>query len=331
MMKINSIWDELEKDGSFSQGLLLRRYSPLVVQDAYVALRQPQKIRCIAISINKDHPIDISGYSNLKDIQLELMPNDQNRSKKLLLILLVNKQHQDVFGSLCEDLMTGIAHLSDEGKFIHELLNRFQKWKLLFEKAFIQGLSLEEQRGIYGELFFLRKWLQRSENMHRAVHAWRGPEKDIRDFQISDWGVEIKTTHGNNHQRIHISSERQLDTSTLDHLFLLHISIDQQQQNGETLNQIVDSVDKFLSGDLLAQSLFRSKLLLTGYFNTHRHLYDVYGFKIRQETCYEVKDDFPRIEEKDVPRGVGDVQYSIILSEYKKFIITESLLFETIN
>jgi hypothetical protein len=330
MMKINTLWEELEKDSS-SQGLLLRRYSPLVLQDAYVALRQPEKIRCIAISINKDYPIDVSGYSNLKDIRLELMANNQDRSKKLLLILLVNKEHQDVFGSLCEDLMTGIEHVSDESIFLRELLNRFQKWKLLFEKAYLQGLSLEEQRGLYGELFFLRKWLQNTENKHRAVHAWRGPEKDIRDFQISDWGVEIKTTHGNNHQRIHISSERQLDTSTLNSLFLLHISIDQQQQNGETLNQIVHSTDELLRSDLIAQSLFRSKLLLTGYFVTHKHLYDIYGFKIRQETCYLVQDDFPRIEEKDVPRGVGDVQYSIILSEYKKYIINESFLFETIN
>jgi hypothetical protein len=331
MMKINTIWDDLEKDSSSSFGLLLRRYSPLILQEVFVALQLPEKIRCIAISLKKNHNLNISRYSNLKDIRIELIQNEKDRSKQYLLISLTNREHGDVFGALCEDLMTGIVNITDEKKFIQELLNRFQKWKLLFEKAWVEGLSPEEQRGLYGELYFLRKWLHYSSDKQRPVQAWLGPENNIRDFQLSDWGIEVKTTHGNNHQKIHINNERQLDASTLKSLFLFHISLEIQQHNGETVNQLIDSINILLSSDLAAQTQYRSKLLMTGYFMHHRSLYEITGYQIRQETWYVVKDDFPRIEEKDLRRGIGDVQYSIILSDYKIYILNEAIVFETIN
>ena len=150
---------------------------------------------------------------------------------------------------------------------VKEILNRFEKWKSLFSKIGLQGLTPEEQRGLFGELYFLRKYLQGNSNFLEVVNTWIGTEREVRDFQSGTWAVEVKTTHGNNHQKVHISSERQLDTTNLDNLFLYHISLEQMQNSGESLNDIVASVLECLQSDALALNKFKSKIYEVGYFD----------------------------------------------------------------
>lgn len=331
MTKINDIWKELEADKSLATGLLLRRYSASVLPDVYVALRQPSKFRCIALRLRTGKAFNYSKYADLKDINIELIPDEKDSTRHYLLILLSSQQHKDVFSTLSEDLIYGISNLSGDDIIIKELLNRLEKWKSLFNKASLQGLSSEEQRGLFGELYFLKKWLQQTNDLGKCLNAWLGPERSLRDFQLSDWALEVKATHGNNHQKIHINSERQLDTTNLSNLILYHLSLESQQQNGENLNELIDSIFELLNSEIAVQNQFGLKLLQAGYFTHHRFLYENIGYQIRQEAFYEVKDQFPRIEEGDVRSGVGDVKYSIVLSNYSEYNINESFVFALIN
>lgn len=140
----------------------------------------------------------------------------------------------------------------------------------------------------------------------------------------------MKTTHGNNHQKVHISSERQLDITNLDNLFLNHLSLEIRQQSGESLNQIVDAVIGLLSSDFTALNQFRRKLIEAGYFDHHRQLYTDIGYFIRQDDYYKVENQFPRIEESDIRNGVGDVKYSIIVSQCNDYNISEDVVFKTL-
>ena len=210
MTKINEIWKGLENDKSLITGLLLRRYSASVLPDVYVALRQPERLRCIAIRLQSGSTINYSGYADLKDIHFELIPDEKDNSRHYLLILLSNQQHKDVFSTLCEDLINGISNITGDDKVVKELLNQLEKWKSLFDKAALQGLSPEEQRGLFGELYFLRKWINQTSDLQKCVQAWIGPERSLRDFQLNDWAIEVKTSHGSNHQKVHISSEMAL-------------------------------------------------------------------------------------------------------------------------
>lgn len=331
MTRINQIWKELERDTSFSHGIIYRRYSPSILPDLYIGLKNPEKLKCIAATINEIIQIDLSRFSNLKDINVEVRSHEIRRDKKNLLLILVNNQHEDIFSILCEDLITSISTTISEYELIRVLLNRFEKWKMLFDKASSQGLTAEEQRGLFGELFFLRKFLQNTSNFINVINSWVGSEREIRDFQSGSWAVEVTTTQGNNHQKVHISSERQLDIRNLEDLFLNHLSLDIRQQSGETLNQIIESILQILISDFISLNRFKSKLLEGGYFDQHQHLYENTGYFIRQETFYKVENDFPRIEERDIRNGVGDVKYSIILSQCSQFLKSEQELFQTIN
>jgi hypothetical protein len=329
-MKIKQIWDDLANDKSLTSGLLFRRYSGAVKPDVYVALQHPEKFLCIYVAISKTSEVNISNFSNLQEIQVDLFASPNEADKYILIFKLLNFEHKDIFSVLCEDLIASISEETNEKKIIREVLNRFEKWKSLFSKIGLQGLKSEEQRGLFGELYLLRKFLKLNNDFLAVINTWTGTEKQIRDFQSGSWAVEVKTTHGNNHQIVHISSERQLDITNLEDLFLYHISLEQQQNSGETLNDIIDSVIDILRTEIIALNKFKSKIYEVGYFDLQRNFYEFIGYHIRQDVFYKVEKNFPRIEESDLRIGVGDVKYSIILSQCESFSISESEVFDTV-
>jgi hypothetical protein len=328
-MKIKQIWDDLANDKSLTNGLLFRRYSGAVKPDVFVALQHPEKFLCVYVAISKTSEVNISNFSNLQEIQVDLFASPNEADKSILIFKLLNFEHKDIFSVLCEDLIASISEETNEKRIIREVFNRFEKWKSLFSKIGLQGLNPEEQRGLFGELYFLRKFLKLNSDFLAVINTWAGTEKQIRDFQSGCWAVEVKTTYGNNHQKVHISSERQLDITNLEDLFLYHISLEQQQNSGETLNDIVDSVIEILRTEIIALNKFKGKIYEVGYFDLHRNLYESIGYHIRQDVFYKVENDFPRIEENDLRIGVGDVKYSIILSQCESFSISESEVFDT--
>ena len=329
-MKINQIWQELENDKSFSTGLLLRRYSSSILPELFIGLKAPERNRCIAAVISTGNEINLTFLAKLKDISIEIIPDEKDSNKSILLFKLISQEHRDIFSVLGEDLIASIANENIESRFVNTLLNRFEKWKSLFTKMASQGLSPEEQRGLFGELFFLRSFLQVNKSFQQIISAWVGSSKEIRDFQMNNWAVEVKTTYGNNHQKVHISSERQLDNTHIENLFLYHLSLEQAQEAGETLNAIVSSICTILEDDIISLNRFKSKLYEAGYFEHHYNLYDSVGYFVRNDTFYKVENDFPRVQENEIRSGVGDVKYSIILSHCETYKQTTETVFETL-
>lgn len=329
MKKINSIWNELEQDTSVIEGLIIRRYSGTFLPDVFIGLKVPEQYRCIVANIKASSEINLIPYSNLKDILIELKES-QTETDKQVIIKLLNQRHRDIFSVLCEDLMESIKDISGKETLIKELLNRFEKWKSLFDKFSPKGLTPQEQRGLYGELFMLRKFININSDKNYSVNTWVGCSGEIRDFQHAEWGIEVKTTHGNNHQKVQISNERQLDTNNLKNLFLYHLSLDTRHGSGESLNQIVDAILNMLEDDMVAQNRFINKLMEAGFFENHRSFYSKEGYYIRQEKFYLVNGDFPRIEEKEIRAGVGDVSYTLVLAQCGNYILNEDEVFAKI-
>jgi hypothetical protein len=330
MERIKEIWSQLEVNSSVIAGLFKLRYSDTSKCDVFLGVKFPEKLRIFILKM----PFNIGKEFNFKyefrGLKFEKIYDPEDSKYLLLNLVLVDKQFKDIFDTLVADVLNAVIDESIAKVILKNYSNRLIKWQSLFEKFKKQGLTPEEQRGLYGELFFMRKFLQANYDFSNIIFSWIGSEKQIRDYQYGSWSVEVKTTHGNNHQKVQINSERQLDTTNLENLFLNHLSLEVRQQSGETLNQIVDSVIEILSSDFNALSLFRSKLLESGFFEHHRQLYADIGYFIRQEIFYKVENDFPRIEEKDIRKGVGDVKYSIVVSQCTHFIKSEQEIFQTL-
>ncbi len=314
VLKIETLWQELERD-ELSSGLLCKRFSADIKPDIYIALKFPEKLRCIAARLDSPIDMNIENLNSFRDIKIETIDDHQHKDKKILLILLLDSKYNDVFAPLCEDLMNQIADITSENRLINELLARLAQWQTIFEKYKSLGLSEESQIGLYGELFFLRKLLSNLNNHRFYINAWKGPDQAVQDFQYSDWAIEVKTTHGKNHQKIQITSERQLDTSIIPNIYLYHLSLDIRENKGETLNELVDNILDLIDADSVASINFKQKLLNAGYFGNHRTLYSNNGYRIRKERLFTVTETFPRIIEGQLSGGVGDVRYSIVLED----------------
>ena len=324
------IWDNIAQ--SNEKGLF-KRLIELENEEIYVyaTFQIPERYCGIAIAFDKSIRIDISPFSNLRDLNVSFTHDSTFTSKNLLFISLLEYQSRDVFSVLCSDLIYKISEHREEKKIVRIVINQLEKWRTLFERIRNGGLQPVEQQGLYGELTFLQKFISKSDNPNSVINTWVGVDKEIRDFQYGNWAVEVKTTAGNNHQRVAISSERQLDDTLIDFLYLYHLSLETSKGNGENLNQKVQSLRIMLAENSVALNSFNSKLLEAGYLDGHATFYEERCYAKRDENTYHVQDDFPRIKENEIRNGVGDVKYTIVLSHCDKFLISESQLFKSLS
>ena len=311
--KIENIWQDFIENDSLRSGIILKRYSADIIPDCFVSMRMPEKVKSIAFRISTNS-LDISSLSDLKDITTEIIPDETDKDKSLILISLTDNSLSSIFAVLCEDLFQTVSAIKQELVLIQALQNRFIQWKELFIMAKGSGLTLEKQIGLFGELYLLKKLLLQTGLLAEALSIWTGPETGIRDFEKNNCAIEVKTTHTHNHQKIRISSERQLDTALLQYLFLFHLSIEKRNSDNNTLNTIVEEIYSIIGHNKLLGNILKRKLISAGYFDYHQPKYQNMSFLIREEDFYKIENSFPRIEEKDLMKGVGDVKYSIILT-----------------
>lgn len=329
--KIENIWNDFELNDALKSGVVLKRFSPDIMPACFVAMRMPEKVKSIAFRLSKGN-VDVSPLNDLKDITTEILPDETQADKMLLLISLADNSLSSIFAVLCEDLFNYISNIKEDKELVKSLQNRFLKWKELFELAKSPGLSPEKQIGLFGELFLLKELIEETGRIEECLNIWVGPDTGIRDFEKNNTAIEVKTTQTHNHQRISISSERQLDTSLLEKLFLFHLSLEKRNGNENSLNKIVSALFSLIGDNMLLNNMLNRKLISVGYFKHHESYYENISYMIRGKDFYTVTENFPRIEEKDLMKGVGDVKYSIILTtETETFKASISNVIEKLN
>lgn len=312
--RLEEIWSELESTIVAGYGMTYRRYSADFKADIFGALSNEEKLRGLAIEIDSSLDFNLHEWDTFRDINLRFIPSQKRTDCKFLVVTLITKEHQEIFTTLCEDLVASISNLENDKEIIEQLMNRLIKWQSLFTRLGQQGLNTQAQAGLYGECLFIKALLAGGKTAYEIIRSWVGPNDAIQDFQGENWAVEIKATQGKNHQKIHISNERQLDDSYIPNIFLIHYSLDVRGGSGISLNAIIDEIFELLESSERALSLFKSKLLDVGFFDIHKHLYASRVYSIRDSHVYRITDTFPKITERDIPLGVGDVKYSIILT-----------------
>jgi hypothetical protein len=220
---ILEIWANIEQSNEI--GLLKRLYTNDSKLYIYAILQNPERHCGIALSFDKSIKIDVTPFASLRDLQIMLTHDNSFINNNLLIIKLLHNQSRDVFAVMCENMIQSVLLMSSEKQVVKTIINQLGKWQTLFEKMKGEGLSFSEQQGLYGELHLLQKIIA-NKNEIIAINSWVGTDKEVRDFQYKDWAIEVKTTAGNNHQKLSISSERQLDETLVEKLFLFHLSVE---------------------------------------------------------------------------------------------------------
>ena len=82
---------------------------------------------------------------------------------------------------------------------------------------------------------------------------------------------------------------------------------------------MVKSISEIIGSDAASTSLFEDKLFEAAYLTGHESSYAGTGYAKRNVDVFKIAEGFPRIIERDVPDGVGDISYSILVAECKHF------------
>ncbi len=123
------------------------------------------------------------------------------------------------------------------------------KWR-----HFLRGpdhLSAEVETGLAGELWLLRRLI--ASGVYEApTKCWAGPARGDHDFLLSGIHVEVKSTRGNQRKHL-IDRVDQLEPSVGHPLYLLSIHLQFGGTSGESLKDLIHSIQAMLEPSVRAQ------------------------------------------------------------------------------
>ena len=267
----------------------------------------------------------------LRDIEVTLGPPDESNTQ-ILAFKLLDQSQQDIFQTLCRDIISGAAKADSEAEAVSVSLMRTWRWHHLLRGGRGTLLSPEEQKGLLGELFVLERLLLPNINAISAVTAWRGPLGSPKDFEVARVAIESKARRGGATPFVSIASESQLDESGVDSLFLHVVELDEAPEDAScavTLHEVAEQIRTYLfSLDPSACGEFESRLTAAGY--RAEDDYSDYHWLEGQSRIYEVYDNFPRIASGEIRSGVSHVRYSVSLDACEPFATSANAIAEAL-
>ena len=235
---------------------------------------------------------------------------------KALIISLLEGAHRSIFETLCRDIVSSAEGVVDEKAALERVIRRTRRWYFLLKGGSSNGLSKEQQRGLVGELAFLKE-IAIGLSPETAIEGWMGPEGAAKDFEFPNIYIEIKARRGAAKPYVNISSEDQLSDVDNARLFLKVYDVDSGiVPEGETLHGHVQNVLSLFEDYPDTQDLLEGRLEAAGYDRLHN--YEKLRWIVGASRTYEVIDGFPRII-TPLLTGVRNVTYAIDLADCMPF------------
>ena len=203
------------------------------------------------------------------------------------------------------------------------VLQTLARWRRFWGAAPVEGLSEDQIRGLFGELWFLVVWLLlRSVS---AVQHWVGPAGSRHDFQWPVHAIEAKCTTSVRGHVHWINGIDQLDPPEGGALQLFSLRIREEPSAQNTLVSLVDRIKLQLAAESELLDLFEVRLAQTGYSVADRQRYMETRFRVVDERLYSVTSGFPRISVSSfplgLPVGVEAVRYEINLESASALLV----------
>lgn len=315
------IWNKLAAMPDNKDGIRRLRIAPKafkVYAGWSVAIRQPALVVEILASAMPD---DIEFPQSVGFIVSQDVVKDGKSVFVRISVEAQGNQFSDLFPVLIEDVCRYIISASSEEQLVRLTLSRLHHWQVFLKRHRHARLSEPAQIGLWGELHFLSSRLMHHLGVEASIESWQGPESRNQDFEFKKVAVEVKTTAANPHEKLHIASVLQLEPEGLDILFLYHIALVAHRESGKSLPALIHEIRENLHQSAHGLELFNERLFTLGYLDSESSWYEKTGYAVLSQTAYKVEADFPRIHIKDVPKGVGDVKYSIVLSSCTEFLM----------
>lgn len=198
-------------------------------------------------------------------------------------------------------------------RLVHNVL---AKWRRFWSGMNQGTLSREQQLGLFGELWFLNRWLAPSVGAPKAIQMWRGPTGARNDFESPGLGIEVKATSRIDAAHV-IHGLEQLMEPLGGSLLLFSVVLRDEASGIDSLPKLVEETRTLLVSDFTGQSQFDTALYSAGYDDRHASDYGRLSVRVRSEELYRVTSSFPRLVPASIsnglPSGISAINYELRL------------------
>lgn len=230
-----------------------------------------------------------------------------------LTLALQDPKFEEVFVRLADDLHARTAAAPNETIAIDRVISVIDEWRRLLRSRPPGVLTMEELRGLIGELWLLLNWFTKDRTLPVALQGWLGPLGLPQDFWYEQDGHHEAKCIGPATTRVRISSAEQLDPAAMQLLILLVASTDETQAGAVCLPTLVDRVCGKLAETGDDDQPLRDRLEHLG-VNLEDQFYRNTWFVVSRVDSYRVDEDFPAIRASALPSGIEQVRYQLALT-----------------
>ena len=241
---------------------------------------------------------------------------------------MLDNSKWDIFNDFVLLLIDSCEKEEKESDALRVFIQRSYRWLALMKGGFKQRLSDEVQKGLIGELYFLKNTLFQTIGIRDSLDSWKGPIPQPKDFYLDKMQVEVKSIKRDG-TSVSISSENQLELISNDELFLSVFGIS-PNKNGKTLTDWCYELEDLITNNDLADLEKYNELLLDAGFE-YKDDYSDKKWEIEEISYYSVTKEFPRIVKSEISAGISKVEYLLDISYIKEFKITYELLLNKIK
>lgn len=319
MIDIKQIW--IDQESSSGKNVVRKRIESIPGLNCFVGLIGATGARMFQLELYDFAPIHKNYLRKFRGVEIQAIPFNDYLTEYT--IILLEKDLTEIFTMFIEDLIEKMGVVSKPHEAITLINQRVNYWKKLFSKATGELLSIEKQRGLFGELYFLRLLLQSSSDFRKSILSWRGAESANQDFTSDKNAVEIKTTKANN-PSIHISNEQQLDFTAWDNLFIGLVSVTETSGSTDSLAKLVNDIKKIIDHESELEQEFEAKLERIGMTSDLIEEYNEISYTVNKLRFFHIKDGFPIIVKSNLSsEAIYNVKYQIDISSCHTFSIEE--------
>lgn len=234
--------------------------------------------------------------------------NVGGQPQRFLELTCMDTRLEEVFGHVADQILERIR---GNARSVEAALSTIEEFRHLLLRSAAADVTTEQIAGLVGELLVLKRLLDRSPS---SWTAWRGPEKVRHDFSRGSTALEVKVTLGRGRTRIAINGLEQLAEPEGGRLYLQHFEM--EAVAGGLLS--VSSLGRAVLAAASEPDRVQALLADVGCVDVHDEAWNTTGFRLENETLYEVQPGFPRLIASDLPEnvaaGISDVQYTIDLA-----------------
>jgi hypothetical protein len=237
-------------------------------------------------------------------------------------LLCTDPAQHSTFCAIAQDLIRSIGQSFEPLR--DSILSALARWRA-FWTVKAGGMSREEVLGLFGEMWFLRRWCGTVDTT--ILKGWQPTGSSRHDFQWPSSSVEVKTaaTQSAGPPLHRISSLEQLADPEQGKLYLFSLQVCDDALAMNTLQTLVDSLIADLQSDFQALDEFNTKLAARGYSPADCQ-FASRSLRILGERLYCVDPIFPRIIRESfgasgAPLGVVRITYDLDLAACDNWLI----------